>query len=219
MLARKLAAVAVVLTILAIGLPAVAEAQHPQANLELGIDLGLISNHEGSLNGTSCSTDCSTFTIAAPVDVRLGFGSGATTFEPRFTLVYVSHAGETDIALAPDANVVVDLGGNPREGAYLTGGMGLKFLSISFRWLERIGDRALAQRRRWDALAVGLDRSGPFRGVLPVQLRERRQGHSQQLRHRCADRPFPVALSDWARIPDGFTSLAQALAQSQRLGG
>ena len=131
MLARRLAAVAVVLTILAIGRPAVARAQHPQGNLELGIDLGLISNHEGSLNGSSCSTDCSTLTIAAPVDVRLGFGSGATTFEPRFTLIYVSHAGETDIALAPDANVVVDLGGNPREGAYLTGGMGLKFLSVS----------------------------------------------------------------------------------------
>lgn len=101
-----------------------------QVHHELGIDLGLAYNHLGSLNGISCSSDCGTFSMGTPVDVRVGFAStGATSFEPRFTFNYVSHAGSHILRFDPDANVLFGLAGSARSGPYVTVGAGIDIIS------------------------------------------------------------------------------------------
>src|SRR5438046_6694668 len=73
-----------------VALPHIALAQRARAAAggpknEIGVDLGAAYSHTGS----GCATDCGTFGLGTPVDIRWGFmARGPLSFEPRFTLSY-----------------------------------------------------------------------------------------------------------------------------------
>jgi hypothetical protein len=91
---------------------------------EIGVDLGLAYSHVGS----GCATDCSGVGIGTPIDIRWGFlAKGPLSFEPRFSLNYVSGFGQGhDLTFNPDLNVIYRMGkSTAHKGLYLTGGLGL----------------------------------------------------------------------------------------------
>lgn len=94
---------------------------------EIGVDLGAQYSH----NGSGCATDCGGLGIGTPVDIRWGFmASGPLSFEPRFSLSYLSGGaspiGGHVLVFNPDVNVLYRMGkATARKGAYLTGGLGL----------------------------------------------------------------------------------------------
>ena len=90
---------------------------------EIGVDLGAAYSHIGS----GCPTSCSGFGIGTPVDIRWGFlSNGPLSFEPRFTLNYISGFGGHDLSFNPDLNVLYRMKrSTARRGMYLTGGLGL----------------------------------------------------------------------------------------------
>src|SRR5574341_1840533 len=125
---RQLIGSAVLVASLA-GVPAAAVAQHMDAKHELGVDLGIVYNKLGS----GCSVDCGSVSIGTPVDVRFGFvSSGALSFEPRFTLGYISGGGDHILTFSPDVNLLYRMGSSTaRKGMYLTGGAGISLVSAS----------------------------------------------------------------------------------------
>jgi len=112
-----------------VALPQLAVAQQRRAAAasgpknEIGVDLGAAYSHIGS----GCPTDCSGFGIGTPVDIRWGFMSnGPMSFEPRFSLSYISGFGGHDLFFNPDLNVLYRMKrSTTRRGMYLTGGLGL----------------------------------------------------------------------------------------------
>ena len=91
---------------------------------EIGVDLGAAYSHIGS----GCPTDCGGLSFGTPIDIRWGFMStGQLSFEPRFTLNYVSGFGlGHDLSFNPDLNVIYRMKkSTARRGMYLTGGLGL----------------------------------------------------------------------------------------------
>ena len=116
-------------------LPAGAAAQNAQkkeARQEFGVDLGIFYRHEGSLSGTSCSTDCGTVAIATPVDLRVGFvTSPSMSLEVRSTFSYFKNGSSHALTFMPDVNLLYALGGSNQKGSYVTGGLGLFVVSAS----------------------------------------------------------------------------------------
>ena len=108
-----------------VAVPAAAVAQ----GTEFGVDLGIAYNKTGS----GCSVDCGSVQIGTPVDVRFGFvSSGPLSFEPRFTLGYISGGGDHLLTFSPDLNVLFRMGSSTaRQGMYLTGGVGIDIASAS----------------------------------------------------------------------------------------
>ena len=110
-----------------VALPHLASAQRRAAasgpKNEIGVDLGASYSHTGS----GCNTDCGGLGIGTPVDIRWGFMSkGLLSFEPRFSLNYVSGFGGHDLSFNPDLNVIYRMKkSTARRGMYLTGGLGL----------------------------------------------------------------------------------------------
>src|SRR6267378_848011 len=90
---------------------------------EIGVDLGAAYSHIGS----GCAADCSGVGIGTPIDIRWGFmATGQLSFEPRFSLSYISCFGGHDLFFNPDLNVIYRMKkSTPRRGMYLTGGLGL----------------------------------------------------------------------------------------------
>src|SRR5438270_7359169 len=78
---------------------------------EIGVDLGAEYNHTGS----GCTASCGGLGIGTPIDVRWGFmASGPLSFEPRFSLSYLSGSaspiGGHVLAFNPDLNVLYSIG-------------------------------------------------------------------------------------------------------------
>src|SRR6266508_5821028 len=94
---------------------------------EIGVDLGAAYSHIGS----GCAADCSGLGLGTPIDIRWGFmASGPLSFEPRFSLSYLSGSaspiGGHVLAFNPDLNVIYRMKkSTARRGMYLTGGLGL----------------------------------------------------------------------------------------------
>ena len=116
-----------------VALPHIALAQRARAAAggpknEIGVDLGAAYSHTGS----GCATDCGTFGLGTPVDIRWGFmARGPLSFEPRFTLSYVTGGGHV-LSFNPDLNVLYRMGNaTARKGMFLTGGLGLAIASVS----------------------------------------------------------------------------------------
>lgn len=117
--------------------PALASAQARGGEMgaprhELGVDLTLMYTHVGS----GCSTDCSFFRFMTPVDVRVGFlGSGPVSFEPRFTLNYVTGGGGHALQFAPGLNVLYHFGQRSGThnlmGPYFTAGIAVDLIDVS----------------------------------------------------------------------------------------
>ena len=115
-----------------VALPHLALAQRTRAAAaggpknEIGVDLGAEYNHAGS----GCTADCGGLGIGTPIDIRWGFmASGPLSFEPRFSLSYLSGSaspiGGHVLAFNPDLNVIYRMKkSTPRRGMYLTGGLG-----------------------------------------------------------------------------------------------
>jgi len=110
-------------------LPQLALAQRAAAarsTHEFGVDLGAAFGHFGS----GCTGSCGSFEFGTPVDVRVGFVGQSMSFEPRFTLSYISQFGNHVMAFNPDLNVVKPMGSSTaHKGMYLTGGAGINFTS------------------------------------------------------------------------------------------
>ena len=116
-----------------VALPHLALAQRTRAAAaggpknEIGVDLGAEYNHAGS----GCTADCGGLGIGTPIDIRWGFmASGPLSFEPRFSLSYLSGSaspiGGHVLAFNPDLNVIYRMKkSTARRGMYLTGGLGL----------------------------------------------------------------------------------------------
>src|SRR5438093_4664832 len=110
-----------------VALPHVALAQRARSAAsgpknEIGVDLGASYSHTGS----GCNTDCGGLGIGTPVDIRWGFMStGLLSFEPRFSLNYVSGpnaGGGHLLVFNPDVNVIYRMKkSTARSGMYLTG--------------------------------------------------------------------------------------------------
>jgi hypothetical protein len=98
---------------------------------EIGVDLGAAYSHIGS----GCTADCGGLGIGTPIDIRWGFmARGPLSFEPRFSLNYVSGLGspDHDLTFNPDLNVIYRMGrSTARRGLYLTGGLGLAINNFS----------------------------------------------------------------------------------------
>jgi hypothetical protein len=115
-----------------VSLPAVARAQMTgMPTHEFGVDVGLAYSHVGS----GCTTDCGTFSVSTPVDVRIGFiSSGPMMVEPRFTFALITGGG-TLIMFDPDVNVLFRMGAGTGMqhlmGPYLTAGVGAHIESLS----------------------------------------------------------------------------------------
>ena len=91
---------------------------------EIGVDLGAAYSHIGS----GCAADCGGLGLGTPIDIRWGFmANGQLSFEPRFSLNYVSGFGSGhDLSFNPDLNVIYRMGkSTARRGLYLTGGLGM----------------------------------------------------------------------------------------------
>src|SRR5216117_2674502 len=94
---------------------------------EIGVDLGAAYNNAGS----GCTADCGGLGIGTPIDIRWGFmASGPLSFEPRFSLSYLSGSaspgGGHELRFNPDLNVRYRMKrSTTRRGMYLTGGLGL----------------------------------------------------------------------------------------------
>src|ERR1043166_9456094 len=76
---------------------------------EIGVDLGLAYSHVGS----GCAADCGGMGIGTPIDIRWGFmAKGPLSFEPRFSLTYLSGQGSPghDLSFNPDLNVIYRMG-------------------------------------------------------------------------------------------------------------
>ena len=122
-----------------VALPHLALAQRTRAAAaggpknEIGVDLGAEYNHAGS----GCNADCGGLGIGTPIDVRWGFmASGPLSFEPRFSLSYLSGSaspiGGHVLAFNPDLNVIYRMKkSTARRGMYLTGGLGLGITSAA----------------------------------------------------------------------------------------
>ncbi len=112
-----------------VALPHLAFAQRTRAAAaggpknEIGVDLGAAYSHLGS----GCAADCGGVGIGTPIDIRWGFiANGQLSFEPRFSLNYISGFGGHDLSFNPDLNVIYRMKrSTPRRGMYLTGGLGL----------------------------------------------------------------------------------------------
>jgi len=111
-----------------VALPHLALAQRTRAAAsgaknEIGIDLGAAYSHLGS----GCTASCGGIGIGTPIDIRWGFmANGQLSFEPRFSLNYISGFGGHDLSFNPDLNVIYRMAkSTPRKGMYLTGGLGL----------------------------------------------------------------------------------------------
>jgi len=66
-------------------------------------------------------------TIGTPVDVRIGWGGSALSWETRFGLSYIKPKDGSLFSFTPDLNALWRLGGaEANKGAYLTGGVGLR---------------------------------------------------------------------------------------------
>ena len=115
-----------------LALPHLAQAQRAGASAaknEIGVDLGAAYSHTGS----GCATDCGSFGVGTPVDVRWGFlAHGPVSFEPRFTFSYLTGGGGHVLSFDPDVNLLYRLGGSTsRHGPYLTSGLGLAVANAS----------------------------------------------------------------------------------------
>lgn len=125
---RKLTSTLVVAAAL-VALPHLALAQRTRAaaggpKSEIGVDLGAAYSHMGS----GCAADCGGLGLGTPIDIRWGFlAHGALSFEPRFSLNYVSGFGSGhNLFFNPDLNVIYRMGkSTARKGMYLTGGLGM----------------------------------------------------------------------------------------------
>ena len=111
-----------------VAIPHIALAQRARASTggaknEIGVDLGAAYSHIGS----GCAADCGGLGLGTPVDIRWGFTSnGPLSFEPRFSLNYITGFGGHDLTFNPDLNVLYRMGkSTARKGMYLTGGLGL----------------------------------------------------------------------------------------------
>lgn len=115
-----------------VALPHIALAQRARAGggspkNEIGVDLGALYSHTGS----GCTADCGGLGLGTPIDVRWGFmASGPLSFEPRFSLSYLSGGaspiGGHVLLFNPDVNVIYRMGkSTAHKGLYLTGGLGL----------------------------------------------------------------------------------------------
>lgn len=111
-----------------VALPHIALAQRARSAAagpqnEIGVDLGAAYSHIGS----GCATSCSGVGIGTPIDIRWGFmANGPLSFEPRFSLNYISGFGGHDLTFNPDLNVIYRMNkSTARRGMYLTGGLGL----------------------------------------------------------------------------------------------
>src|SRR6266508_6753454 len=73
---------------------------------EIGVDLGAAYSHIGS----GCAADCSGLGLGTPIDIRWGFmASGPLSFEPRFSLNYVSGFCVHDQSYHPDLHAIPTL--------------------------------------------------------------------------------------------------------------
>src|SRR6266516_4775742 len=107
-----------------VALPHLAFAQRTRAAAasgpknEIGVDLGAAYSHLGS----GCAADCGGVGIGTPIDIRWGFiANGQLSFEPRFSLNYISGFGGHDLSFNPDLNVIYRMKrSTPRRGMYLT---------------------------------------------------------------------------------------------------
>lgn len=131
----KLLGTAMVMAGLAAPAAAFAQMQHNMGGMpkhEFGVDLAAFYSHTGS----GCSTNCGTFNVGTPVDVRIGFAtSGPLSFEPRFTLAYITGGGGHLLSFNPDINILYRLGPGSGQhnlmGAYVTGGIALAVASAA----------------------------------------------------------------------------------------
>ena len=96
---------------------------------EIGVDLGAAYSHTGS----GCTASCGAFGVGTPVDIRWGFmANGPLSFEPRFTLAYLTGGGGHILSFNPDLNVIYRMAkSTPRKGMYLTGGLGFAIANAS----------------------------------------------------------------------------------------
>ncbi len=98
------------------------------AQHEFGVDFAAAFGHIGS----GCTASCGTFEAGTPVDVRIGFVGRSMSFEPRFSLSYLSQGGGHVLFFNPDLNVVKPMGSSTsHKGLYLTGGAGVNIISAS----------------------------------------------------------------------------------------
>lgn len=95
------------------------------AKHELGADISFVYQKPSGGDGI--------FTIATPVDLRVGFIAGdKLVVEPRLSFLFASGGGATAYAFAPlDLNLLWALGQGNREGPYVTVGGGMNYLHIS----------------------------------------------------------------------------------------
>jgi hypothetical protein len=94
---------------------------------EFGVDVALAYSSVSGGNGV--------FSLATPVDVRVGFVSATKlSWEGRLGLAFTSTSGSTAYSLSPDVNVLYELGAgtgaHSMMGPYLTGGLGLGIISF-----------------------------------------------------------------------------------------
>ena len=137
---------------------------------EIGVDLGAEYNHTGS----GCTASCGGLGVGTPIDVRWGFmASGPLSFEPRFSLSYLSGSaspiGGHVLAFNPDLNVLYRMGtSTARKGLYLTGGLGLGITNAA-----PSGGSSTTATHGIECVAFGR--------VPPLQPRKHGQGYSEQL--------------------------------------
>jgi len=118
-----------------VALPQMAVAQRRAASAggggpknEFGVDIGAALGHIGS----GCATNCGTFELGTPVDLRVGFVGRSISIEPRVTLSYLSQGGGHVLLFTPDVNFLKPMGQSTQhKGLYLTAGAGVTFISAS----------------------------------------------------------------------------------------
>ncbi len=118
---RKLIGSVALVAALAIPAAAAAQMEHGAAKHEFGVDIGFVYSSPDGGDGY--------FNIGTPVDLRVGFVSGAKlTIEPRLTLLYTSDlsqggGGDSGYDFDLGLNLTYGMGpGGNRKGLYLTGG-------------------------------------------------------------------------------------------------
>jgi hypothetical protein len=105
--------------------PALAAAQHTMNGMkpdhEAGVDISFAYFKASGASGI--------FTIATPVDLRLGFVmASGWSLEPRLGLAFASGGGASAHNINLDLNALFPLGGTYRKGAYFTVGAGADFV-------------------------------------------------------------------------------------------
>ena len=109
-----------------IALPHIALAQREASRPthEFGVDLGAMFGHY-----SDCTADCGSFQAGTPLDLRVGFISGKTSFEPRVSLSYISQGGDHLLLVNPDLNVLFPMGSSTaHKGLYVTTGAGINII-------------------------------------------------------------------------------------------